>query len=341
MLSCPVAQAQARDEVVASMSIIADFVKVVGGERVGVASLVEPGGDAHVYQPSPADARRVAQARALFVNGLGLEGWLPRLVQASGGKARIVTVSKGVQADPRSRQQIDPHAWQDVANAKIYVANIRDALSDADPAGRDGYAQRAADYLRELDALDAEIRAGVATIPAERRKIITSHDAFGYFAKAYGLTFIAPQGVSTEAEASSRDVARIIRQIKAEKIPAVFLENVSDPRLMNRSRAKPAPRSASRLLQLALGSERPRADVRRNDAAQSERVHASAPLKLTSRARVRTCPARSRAPPRPLRHGWRCGSAVRESAGHRHAPGSRPPHAPCRSGLLRAGSARP
>ena len=233
MLSCPVAQAQARDEVVASMSIIADFVKVVGGERVGVASLVEPGGDAHVYQPSPADARRVAQARALFVNGLGLEGWLPRLVQASGGKARIVTVSKGVQPIREAGSEIDPHAWQVVANAKIYIANIRDALSDADPAGRDGYAQRAADYLRELDALDAEIRAGVASIPAARRKIITSHDAFGYFAKAYGLTFIAPQGVSTEAEASSRDVARIIRQIKEEKIPAVFLENISDPRLMS------------------------------------------------------------------------------------------------------------
>jgi zinc/manganese transport system substrate-binding protein len=215
------------------MSIIADLVRVVGGERVGVASLVEPGGDAHVYQPSPADARRVAQARALFVNGLGLEGWLPRLVQASGGKARIVTVSKGVQPIREAGSEIDPHAWQDVANAKIYVANIRDALGDADPAGRDLYAQRAADYLRELDALDADIRAGVASIPAERRKIITSHDAFGYFAKAYGLTFIAPQGVSTDAEASSRDVARIIRQIKAEKIPAVFLENISDPRLMN------------------------------------------------------------------------------------------------------------
>jgi zinc/manganese transport system substrate-binding protein len=233
MLASPAARAQARDDVVASMSIIADLVGIVGGERVGVASLVERGGDAHVYQPSPADARRVAQARALFVNGLGLEGWLPRLVQASGGKARIVTVSKGVQPIREAGAEIDPHAWQDVANAKIYVANIRDALSDADPAGRDLYAQRAADYLRELDALDADIRAGVASIPAARRKIITSHDAFGYFAKAYGLTFIAPQGVSTEAEASSRDVARIIRQIKAEKIPAVFLENISDPRLMN------------------------------------------------------------------------------------------------------------
>lgn len=230
------AQAQARGEMIASMSIIADLVAQVGGARISVAALVGPGSDAHVFQPAPADARRVAQAPALFVNGLGLEGWLPRLVQASGGKARIVTVSAGVkpirdEADGHGHD-VDPHAWQDVANARIYVANIRDALIAADPDGAADFSQRAKDFLQTLDSLDAEIRAGVASIPAARRRIITSHDAFGYFAKAYGLAFIAPQGVSTETEASSRDVARIIRQIKAEKIPAVFLENISDPRLM-------------------------------------------------------------------------------------------------------------
>jgi zinc/manganese transport system substrate-binding protein len=232
LLAGSAAQAQARGAMIASMSILADLVAQVGGPRITISSLVGPGGDAHVFQPAPADARRVAQAQALFVNGLGLEGWLPRLVQASGGKARIVTVSNGVKPI-REGQDIDPHAWQDVANAKIYVANIRDALIAADPDSAADFTQRANDYLQTLDILDAEIRAGVATIPAERRRIITSHDAFGYFARAYGLAFIAPQGVSTETEASSRDVARIIRQIKAEKIPAVFLENISDPRLMN------------------------------------------------------------------------------------------------------------
>ncbi|MDB5642404.1 MAG: periplasmic solute binding protein [Hyphomicrobiales bacterium] len=230
-LAIPHALAQDGGEVVASMSIIADLVRQVGGSRVHVASLVGPDGDAHVFQPSPADARRVAQAKVLFVNGLGLEGWLPRLVQASGGKATTVTLATGV-LPIREGQETDPHAWQDVANAKIYVANIRDALVAADPAGTTEFAERAGRYMRALDELDAEIRAGVATIPAARRKIITSHDAFGYFARAYGLTFIAPQGVSTESEASSRDVARIIRQIRAEKIPAVFLENIADPRLM-------------------------------------------------------------------------------------------------------------
>jgi zinc/manganese transport system substrate-binding protein len=235
-LAAPAAKAQGRGELVASMSILADLVKQVAGERMSVQSLVGPGGDAHVFQPAPADARRIAQAQALFVNGLGLEGWLPRLVQASGGKARIVTVSASVkpirdEADGHGHD-VDPHAWQDVANAKIYIANIRDALIAADPDGASDFTLRASDFLKTLHTLDADIRAGVASIPAARRRIITSHDAFGYFAKAYGLTFIAPQGVSTETEASSRDVARIIRQIKAEKIPAVFLENISDPRLM-------------------------------------------------------------------------------------------------------------
>ena len=231
-LASPPGQAQAGTTVVASMSILADLVREVGGGRVHVETLIGPGGDAHVFQPSPADARRVALSQLLFVNGLGLEGWLGRLVQASGGKARIVTLSTGVKS-LRAAQTLDPHAWQDIANTKIYIANIRDALIGSDPAGRDEYARRAAEYTIQLDRLDAEIRAGIASIPAPRRRIITSHDAFGYFAAAYGMTFIAPQGVSTDSEASSRDVARIIRQIRAEKIPAVFLENISDPRLMN------------------------------------------------------------------------------------------------------------
>ena len=233
-------QAQSKMETIASMSIIADFVRQIGGERVNVTTLVAAGGDAHTFQPAPQDARRVAQAKLVFINGLGLEGWLPRLVQSSGSKARIITVSQGVQAirdtsdaDGHSHaHDLDPHAWQNVANAKIYIRNIAQALSAADAEGAPTYAARADAYLAELDRLDADIRAGLATIPPERRRIITSHDAFGYFAKAYGMNFIAPQGVSTEAEASSRDVARIIRQIRAEKIPAVFLENISDPRLM-------------------------------------------------------------------------------------------------------------
>ncbi len=221
------ALAQEKLETIASMSILGDLVQQVGGTRVNVVTLVAAGGDAHTFQPTPNDARRMAQARLVFINGLGLEGWLPRLVQASGSKATVITLSKGVQVIGR-----DPHAWQDVANAKIYIANIVEALSAADPEGKLFYQTRGDAYRSELDRLDADIRTKLAQIAPERRRVITSHDAFGYFAKAYGLSFIAPQGVSTEAEVSSRDVARIIRQIRADKIPAVFLENISDPRLM-------------------------------------------------------------------------------------------------------------
>jgi len=231
------AHAQDRLNVVASFSILGDFVKNVGGDRVSVTTLVGPNGDVHVYTPAPVDARKVAEARLLVINGLGLEGWLPRLVQSSGGKAEIVTATKGIT--PRSiGAAADPHAWQSVANAKIYVANIRDALAAADPANAGIYRAHAEAYLAQLDALDREVRDAVARIPPAHRKVISTHDAFGYFAAAYGIAFIAPLGVSTESEASARDIAGIITQIKTMRIPAVFLENISDPRLIRRISAE-------------------------------------------------------------------------------------------------------
>jgi zinc/manganese transport system substrate-binding protein len=242
-----VAQAQEKLKVVTSFSILADFARNVGGDRVEVATLVGPGGDAHVYTPTPADARSVAAAKLVIVNGLGFEGWLARLVKSAGNKATVATATTGIA--PRKdkaaahdhkhkhghdHDDADPHAWQSVANAKVYVANVRDALAAVDAAGAATYRANAEAYLAKLDALDREVRDAVAKLPAERRKVISTHDAFGYFADAYGIAFIAPQGVSTEAEATARDVARIITQIKKDKIPAVFLENVSDPRLMRR-----------------------------------------------------------------------------------------------------------
>jgi zinc/manganese transport system substrate-binding protein len=222
--------------VVATMTILADFVREIGGERVDVTSIVGPNGDAHVYDPSPADSRRVAAAKLVVENGLGLEGWISRLAKASGTRARIVVATTGVapRKDADAHGGIDPHAWQSVANAKIYVANIRDALIAVDPEGGAGYETRAQDYIARLDALDREVRDAVAKIPPDRRRIVTTHDAFGYFADAYGLAFVAPAGFSTEAEVSAKNVAKIIRQIRAEKFPAVFLETISDPRLIDR-----------------------------------------------------------------------------------------------------------
>ena len=223
--------------VVATFSILGDFVKNVGGDRVEVTTLVGSNGDVHVYEPTPADARMLSAAKVVFVNGLGLEGWITRLITASGTKAPIIIATKGIT--PRnmvSKGQIvpDPHAWQSVANARIYVANIRDGLTMVDPADAPIYDTNAKSYLAKLDALEKEVKDVIAKIPVDRRKIITTHGAFGYFGDAYGMEFIAPEGLSTESEPSARDVAKIITQIRTQKVPAVFLENVTDPRLIQR-----------------------------------------------------------------------------------------------------------
>jgi zinc/manganese transport system substrate-binding protein len=231
------AEARAAEKlpVVATFSILADFARNVGGERIEVTALVGPNGDTHVYQPKPADAKELAAARLILVNGLGLEGWIDRLIKASGAKAPVIVATKGINPQKmREEGRIgpDPHAWQSIANAKIYVANICDALIAADPDGASAYRANTESYLGKLDALEDEVKGEISKIPPSRRQIITTHDAFGYFGTAYGFRFIAPEGVSTETEASARDVAKIIRQIKAQKIPAVFLENVTGPRLV-------------------------------------------------------------------------------------------------------------
>ncbi|MEA2820906.1 MAG: zinc/manganese transport system substrate-binding protein [Bradyrhizobium sp.] len=246
-------RAQEKIRIVASFSILGDFARNVGGERVDVTTLVGPNSDVHVYTPAPADAKKIADARLVIINGLGLEGWLPRLVQSS-GKAATVTATNGIA--PRTLgSDADPHAWQSVVNAKTYVANIRDALVAADQTGAPAYRANADAYLAKLDALDREVRDAVAQIPEARRKVISTHAAFGYFAAAYGVAFIAPQGVSTESEPSARDIAAIITQIRTAKIPAVFLENISDPRLMRRISSETGARIGGTLYSDSLTAE--------------------------------------------------------------------------------------
>jgi zinc/manganese transport system substrate-binding protein len=242
-------------KVVASFSILGDLVRSAGGDRVEVTTLVGPDSDAHVYSPPPADAKKVADAKLIVVNGLGFEGWLPRLVQSSGSKAKIIAASDGI-APLRLGSDADPHAWQSVGNAKIYVGNIRAALSAADPANAGQYRANADAYLSKLDALDREVRDAMAKIPPARRKVISTHRAFGYFAAAYGIEFIAPLGVSTESEPSARDVAKIITQVKQAKIPAVFLENVTDPRLMQRISAETGAKVGGTLYSDSLTGEK-------------------------------------------------------------------------------------
>ncbi|CAN5299888.1 metal ABC transporter substrate-binding protein [soil metagenome] len=214
---------------VASFSILCDMVREIGGGHVDVTTLVGPNGDAHVYEPTPADAR--AGADILFLNGLDFEAWLPRLVKTAGFTGREVVVSQGVSPRHFENGSTDPHAWQNLANGMVYAANIAEGLAKADPAHAGAYEQNAAGYRGKLKSLDEQVRSAFARIPESRRKIVTSHDAFGYFGAAYGVAFIAPNGLSTEAEASAADVARIIDQIRAEKITAVFVENITNTKL--------------------------------------------------------------------------------------------------------------
>ena len=242
-------------EVVASFSILGDMVKQVGGDRVAVTTIVGPNADTHVYEPKPQDAAALGQAQAFFVNGLGFEGWLDRLVDATGFEGKVVTASEGVKTHEMAEEDedheehdhdnehdhagghhhhggTDPHAWQSLSNGLIYVANIKAGLCDIDPEGCPGYEANAAAYSAEISALDAEVKAAIAAVPESQRKAITTHDAFGYFGEAYGVSFLAPEGISTESEASAADVARLIEQVRSEGAKALFIENMSDPRLV-------------------------------------------------------------------------------------------------------------
>ena len=237
--------AQAADKlpVMASFSILGDLVRVVGGERVSVTTLVGPDEDAHVFSPKPTDAKAMLQSRLLVINGLGFEPWAQKLARAAGYKGQTVVASKGVKplvmAEEKGHagaghqhDEADPHAWQNPDNVVLYVRNIAAALSNADPAGAASYQANAAAYVRELRALDVWAKAQFASTPAGKRRVITSHDAFGYFAAQYNITFLAPQGVSTSAEPSAREVGLLIRQMQREKIHAVFVENMSNPKLL-------------------------------------------------------------------------------------------------------------
>jgi zinc/manganese transport system substrate-binding protein len=260
-----VAQNQSQIKAVASFSILDDMVRWVGGERVAVTTLVGPDGDAHVFQPSPGDAKAVADSRVVFVNGLGFEGWMERLAQSAGFKGRMVVATEGIKPQKMQeekdahghahgkpegkkddRDAFDPHAWQDLSNALVYADNIERGLSEADPAGAATYKANAAAYKKQIQELDAWVRAEFAQVAKERRKVVTSHDAFGYFASAYGVKFLAPVGVSTDAEPSARGVAALIRQMKREKITALFVENITNPKLIEQigkeTGAKPGPR---------------------------------------------------------------------------------------------------
>ena len=222
--------------VVASFSVLGDMVRQIAGDHAEVLTLVGPDGDAHTFEPSPADAKELAGAKLVFVNGLGLDKWMESLARSARYQGPVITASNGVKARTMiagSETVTDPHAWQDLRNGEIYARNIADALIAADPQNTADYVRSGDAYVAKLGALDEDVRKQIATVPAAKRRVITSHDAFGYFGAAYDIQFLAPEGLSTEAEASAGDLKKLMIQIKTEGIKALFLENITDPRMMS------------------------------------------------------------------------------------------------------------
>jgi zinc/manganese transport system substrate-binding protein len=288
--------AEAKVKVVASFSILGDLVANVGGDKIELSTLVGPGGDAHVFEPKPADAQAMAAADIVFVNGLGFEGFQERLVEASGFKKQLMVITEGIDSieaegedddhageeagehgrvaaaekkddhasEPEGQHAgeeagehgaIDPHAWHDTGNVRVYVKNIAEGLCTVDAASCETYKANAKAYEVKLDALDSEIETAMSQIPEDRRIVITSHDAFAYLGRAYKIRFLAPEGVSTESEASAKDVASIIRQIRSDKATALFVENISNPRLMEQIAAETGLQIGGELYSDALSPE--------------------------------------------------------------------------------------
>ncbi|WP_034946297.1 metal ABC transporter substrate-binding protein [Erwinia oleae] len=232
--SAPLAMAKTVDTV-ASFSVLADIVKEVGGPHVKVKSLVGPDGDPHGFEPTPQDSQSLANADVVFVSGLGLEGWMDRLVSASGYKGKVIVASDGIETrtmDEEGKTVTDPHAWNSMKNGVVYATNVMNALIAADPEDADAFRQQGADYIAKLKKLDSWAQTSFRAIPQQKRKVLTSHDAFGYFGQRYGVTFMSPVGFSTESEASAGEVAGLVTQLKKEHIHRYFIENQTDPRLV-------------------------------------------------------------------------------------------------------------
>ncbi|TKR56471.1 metal ABC transporter substrate-binding protein [Allopusillimonas ginsengisoli] len=303
--------------VVASFSILGDMVSEIGGEHVALSTIVGPGGDAHTFEPAPKDVLALANAQVLVLNGLDFEGWLPRLIKASGFKGQQILASDRVKvrllnsddqvvlgagdhahdadhghdhdsdhahdhanananasghdhnhahdhdkahdhahdhAHSHAAGDVDPHAWQDLSNGIIYATNIAEGLSRADPANSASYRSRADIYIKRMQKLDAEIKAVLKDIPKDRRTVITTHDAFGYFAQAYGIRFISVAGFSSAAEPSAKDLALIIDNAKKHHVSGVFFENISSNKIMDQIARETGAKRGGTLYSDALAS---------------------------------------------------------------------------------------
>lgn len=240
MLGAPAAAAGSEEPplAVATISILADFVRAVAGERLEVTSIVHFGGDPHTYEPVPSDARRIADADLVVRNGLGLERWLDRLIETN-AKTRVVTATEGlvplVQADGDYEGHPDPHLWMDPRLAVAYVRNIEAALAERYPEHSAEFEQNARGYAERLEALDRDIAHELSGIEEEHRKLVTTHDAFRYFGRRYGVEVVATiWGISTEREPSAREIRTIVDGIREQGVRSVFVETTVNPALMLR-----------------------------------------------------------------------------------------------------------
>ena len=231
ILIASISTASAKIKVVSTFSILGDMVYNIGGNNIKLTNLVGANGDGHVYEPTPADAKSIASADLVFVNGLGFEGWIDRLVKASGYKGKVIIATKGIK-DLKFEGELDPHAWQDLSNGRIYIKNIKNALIDVDPKNSDLYEKNFIAYDEILESMDKSTKEKFANIPKKKRKVITSHDAFLYFGRAYDVDFRSPVGVTTESEPSAGEFAELITEMRKDGIKALFAENITDPRLI-------------------------------------------------------------------------------------------------------------
>ncbi|TVT81726.1 metal ABC transporter substrate-binding protein [Pseudomonas sp. H3(2019)] len=259
-MSLSTASAAEKLPVVTSFSILADMVHQVGGEHIQITNMVGPDADAHTYEPTPNDAKALLKAKLIFKNGLGFEPWLDRMVASTATKTPVITASRGVI--PRTMEEDgetipDPHAWHNLANTELYVNNITKALIAADPANKADYEHNSQTYLKQIYRLLTEAKAKLGALPPGNRKIVTSHDAFGYLGQAYGIDFMAPQGLSTEREPSAAEVAALITQIRQAKVKAVFMENIKDARLLKQIADESGAQIGGTLYSDALAAEGP------------------------------------------------------------------------------------
>ncbi len=254
------AGAQGGTRVVASFSILGDMVAQIAGDRAVVRTIAGPNADAHHFNPRPSDAEALRGAALVVRNGLGFDAWMDRMIRAAGFRGPVVTATEGIaprsmpahahgpaNAERPPRMVPDPHAWQDPRLGAVYARNIARALAAADAPNAAAHEQAGAAYAARIEALHRWVAEQVATVPEARRKVVTSHDAFGYFGAAYGIRFLAPQGVSTQAEPGAQQVAALIRQIRAEGLTAVFLENMGNPATLERLAREAGVRVRGRL----------------------------------------------------------------------------------------------